>query len=174
MITAHLNGSSRLAAPLLSLALAMSGLAGCAATKPVEEVSSKAVDLKVSDTEFQCLREAVYFEAGLTKDGGRAVADVILNRAADHRFPNSICGVVSQGEGSGRGCQFSYRCDGRADVLAEPRKRQFAEQAARDALQRTADTTNGALYFHSARIAPGWFGTLRRTTTAGGNIFYKP
>ncbi len=150
----------------------LTALAGCAVSKPEPAPSRARV---VSEAEFACLREAVYFEAGgIGAGGGRAVADVILNRADDPRFPSTICGVVRQGEGSGRGCQFSYRCDGRAEQFAEPRKLRLADKAARDALARTEDSTNGALYFHSARIAPGWFGTLQRTAAVGGNIFYKP
>ena len=68
--------------------------------------------------EFQCLAEALYFEArGEKVKGQAAVAEVILNRRDSGLFPNTICGVVHQG-GHG-GCQFSYRCDGRTDRISE-------------------------------------------------------
>ena len=164
--------ATRLSLIVLCATLAISGLAGCAVSKTDEEINRAR---EVPRAEFECLREAIYFEAGgIGAGGGRAVADVILNRKADPRFPSSICGVVRQGEGNGRGCQFSYRCDSRPERFAEPRKLQLATNAARAALKRQKDTTNGALYFHSARIAPGWFATLERTASIGGNIFYRP
>ena len=49
--------------------------------------------------------------------GQVAVAEVVLNRVADRRFPSTVCGVTKQGAGSGRGCQFSYACDGNSDVM---------------------------------------------------------
>ena len=54
-----------------------------------------------------------------------AVAEVVLNRVDDRRFPDTVCGVTTQGAGSGRGCQFSYACDGNSDAMksAVPRVR---------------------------------------------------
>ena len=157
---------------VLCASIGLSGITGCAISEPDEKIERVQ---EVPTAEFECLREAIYFEAGgIGAGGGRAVADVILNRKADPRFPNSICGVVKEGEGKGRGCQFSYRCDNRSENFAEPLKLRLATKAAQDALQRKSDSTNGALYFHSARIAPGWFATLERTGAFGGNIFYRP
>ena len=45
--------------------------------------------------ELHCLAGAVYFESrGEPLDGQLAVAQVIVNRAEDRRFPSSYCGVV--------------------------------------------------------------------------------
>lgn len=50
--------------------------------------------------QFQCLAEALYFEArGESLQGQFAVAEVIMNRVDSPRFPGSICGVVNQGTG---------------------------------------------------------------------------
>ena len=68
--------------------------------------------------EFQCLAEALYFEArGESVKGQAAVAEVILNRRDSGLFPNTVCGVVNQG--NGRSCQFSYTCDGHSDRISE-------------------------------------------------------
>ena len=73
--------------------------------------SSKANDV-------DCLVEAIYYEARSEKLIPKiAVANVILQRVKDKRYPSTICGVVHQGKKkNGRmvrnRCQFSYYCDG--------------------------------------------------------------
>ncbi len=70
--------------------------------------------------QWQCLAEAIYFEArGESLAGQFAVAEVILNRVESPRYPGSICGVVRQGADRRGGCQFSYVCDGRPEVIAD-------------------------------------------------------
>ena len=49
-------------------------------------------------TEATCLAKNMYFEArnqGLA--GQLAVSLVVMNRVKDERFPNTICGVIEQG-----------------------------------------------------------------------------
>lgn len=118
--------------------------------------------------ELACLAEAVYFEArGTGTEGEAAVAHVIVNRTESPKFPNSVCGVVAQG------CQFSYRCDGRSDALADPRARASAYRVAEAVLTAEEDPTNGALFFHSAKARPGWFAKRPRVARIGGNVFYR-
>lgn len=159
----------------LTTLVAAGALSACAATnEPAADVSrASASAATYTQADFQCLREAVYHEAGAKSiDGGRAVAHVIVNRARDPRFPNTVCDVVSDGEAQGR-CQFSYRCDGRPEVLADRVKLANAERAAKQVLAaKDEDLTAGALFFHAAWMKPGWFATLKRTASLGGNIFY--
>ena len=105
--------------------------------------------------------------AGPAPPANSAVAHVVVNRAKAPAFPNSVCGVVSDG------CQFSYRCDGRAEVLADPRARSRAFKIAETVLSGAPDITEGALFFHSARADPGWFNSRPRVGTFGGNVFYR-
>ena len=115
-----------------------------------------------------CLAEAVYFEArGTGVTGKSAVAHVVVNRAKSAKFPGTVCGVVADG------CQFSYRCDGRPDVLADRSARAHAFKVAETVLEGAPDITRGALFFHSARVAPGWFNSRPRIGTFGGNVFYR-
>ncbi len=115
-----------------------------------------------------CLAEAVYFEArGTGTEGEAAVAHVIVNRTESPKFPGTVCGVVSQG------CQFSYRCDGRSDALADARARASAYKVAEAVLTADDDPTNGALFFHSAKAKPGWFAKRPRVARIGGNVFYR-
>jgi spore germination cell wall hydrolase CwlJ-like protein len=160
------------AAPLLASVLVV---ANCAAT-PAPTLMSRNAPAAEPDAsraapspqDLSCLAEAIYFEArGTGTVGESAVAHVVVNRARAASFPRSICGVV------GDGCQFSYRCDGRADVLAEPTARARAFKVAETVLQGAPDITQGALFFHAARVSPGWFDSRPRVGTFGGNVFYR-
>jgi spore germination cell wall hydrolase CwlJ-like protein len=96
------------------------------------------------------------------------VAHVVVNRAKSPKFgPRTVCGVVADG------CQFSYRCDGRSDALNDPRSRAKAFKIAETVLAGAPDITEGALFFHSARVSPGWFSSRPRVGTFGGNVFYR-
>lgn len=119
-----------------------------------------------------CLAEAMYFEArGTGEIGRRAVGEVILNRAADDRFPNTVCGVIDQRYNGS--CQFSYRC-GMELVYREPNELDKAMVTALTLLtDRGDDITNGALFFHATFMEPGWFGTLGPRGKFGGNLFYR-
>jgi spore germination cell wall hydrolase CwlJ-like protein len=118
--------------------------------------------------DLACLAEAVYFEArGAGATGETAVAHVVVNRARSRQFPRTVCGVV------GDGCQFSYRCDGRPDALADAGARARAFRVAETVLSGAPDITDGALFFHSAQVSPGWFSTRPRVGTFGGNVFYR-
>jgi N-acetylmuramoyl-L-alanine amidase len=147
---------------------ALALLAGCA--NPSQEAASEAEASRAaaSQQDIACLAEAIYFEArGTGKAGTEAVAHVVVNRARNPKFPNSVCGVVADR------CQFSYRCDGRPDVLADPRDRTQAMQTAQAVLAGAPDITRGALFFHAAWAEPGWFNSRSRIGTFGGNIFYR-
>lgn len=143
-------------------------LIACASDE-APDVSRKSAGDTFEAAAFECLREAIYFEAAASNPKGQhAVADVIKNRKRDPRFPDTVCGVISDR------CQFSYRCDGRPETFPDRIKYRNATAIAREALDKPdEDITKGALYFHAARMAPGWFGTLVRTGSFGGNIFYR-
>lgn len=130
-----------------------------------EEVLHPAVARKSGD--LACLAEAIYFEArGTGLEGESAVAHVVVNRAKAKSFPNSVCGVVHDG------CQFSYRCDGRSDALADSKARARAYRVAQAVLDGAPDITRGALFFHSAK-AKGGFKGRKKLGAFGGNVFYR-
>ncbi|MEM7616628.1 MAG: cell wall hydrolase [Pseudomonadota bacterium] len=157
----------------LSCVLLAALVATSACTPAPQSDAPSRASTTYDEADFACLQEAIYHEASANSiDGGRAVANVILNRAQDPRFPDTVCGVISEGEAAGR-CQFSYRCDGRPEAFPDKVKLANATEAANLALvNREEDVTSGALFFHAKWMPPGWFGTLRRTVTLGGNIFY--
>ena len=86
--------------------------------------------------QWRCLAEALYFEArGETVKGQFAVAEVIMNRVKSAQFPGSLCSVINQGTGRKYQCQFTYTCDGNAEVIAEPRAYAQVEFAAANPIE---------------------------------------
>ena len=125
--------------------------------------------------DWQCLTEALYFEArGESLRGQFAVAEVILNRVASSRYPNSVCGVVRDGAGNRNGCQFSYACDGRPETVSEPQAWERAGKVARLMLDGPpASLTDGATHFHTTAVRPGWAQVFPQTTRIGAHLFYR-
>ena len=125
--------------------------------------------------EWKCLTEALYFEArSETLAGQFAVGEVILNRAASADFPDTICGVVSQGASRRNACQFSYNCDGKAEHFTEPRAYERAAKLARMMLDgRALVLTNGATYYHASSVSPSWARSFVKTAQIGRHSFYR-
>lgn len=123
--------------------------------------------------EWQCLTEAVYFEArGESLAGQIAVAEVILNRVDSPLYPRSVCGVVKQRGGGG--CQFSYVCDGRADRMREKDAADLAGRVAQAMLEGAPRLlTAGATHFHTHNVRPGWSKRFALTASIGAHVFYR-
>jgi len=126
--------------------------------------------------QYQCLAEALYFEArGESIKGQFAVAEVILNRVDARSFPNSVCGVVRQGTGRGKyTCQFTYNCDGKAEILSDRRAFREVGKVARIMLDGEPRVlTSGATYYHSTAVNPSWAKKFIRTAEIGVHKFYR-
>lgn len=126
-------------------------------------------------SEWECLSEALYFEArGETVKGQFAVAEVILNRVDSARFPNTVCGVVNQGTGRKFACQFTYTCDGRAERIGNPTAYENVGKVARASLAGAPRAlTSGATYYHTTSVRPRWSRKFRRTASIGVHRFYR-
>ena len=128
------------------------------------------------EAEWACLAEALYFEArGEALPGQVAVAEVILNRVDSGSYPDTVCGVVRQGESRGRhACQFSYRCDGAPETFSEQAAYERVARVARkmiDGMPRTL--TDGATHYHTRQVSPRWSRKFERTATIGAHYFYR-
>lgn len=121
------------------------------------------------DAQWQCLSEAIYFEArGETLRGQFAVAEVILNRVDSPMYPKSVCGVVKQT------CQFSYTCDGHSDVMGDPGARALAQRIASVMLDGAPrKLTQGATHFHTTNVSPAWARRFPMTAQIGAHLFYR-
>ena len=140
---------------------------------PVMESASEYT-MRKSARELDCLTAALYYEArGEGQSGMEAVAQVIVNRARHPDFPKTLCGVIYQGAGKGRGCQFSFACDGsmrrRSETALWDRARAVAERAMEG---RVSDEVGNSTFFHATRISPNWRG-LQRVATVGRHVFYR-
>lgn len=124
---------------------------------------------------LQCLTEALYFEArGESIKGQFAVAEVILNRVASARYPDTVCDVVHQGTGRRYQCQFTYTCDGQAEVVTEPGTYARLGKIANAMLQGASRRlTGGATHYHTTAVHPDWANRLPRTATIGVHHFYR-
>ncbi|WP_226553097.1 cell wall hydrolase [Celeribacter naphthalenivorans] len=125
--------------------------------------------------QWQCLAEALYFEArGESVKGQFAVAEVILNRVSSPAFPNTVCGVVHQGTGRKYQCQFTYTCDGYADVVREKGAWDQVAKVAKlmiDGAPRTL--TQGATHYHTRAVNPRWARAFAKTAQIGVHMFYR-
>ena len=140
-----------------------------------DQASLAAMPAQRGGEQWRCLSEALYFEArGEDLHGIFAVAEVILNRVDSARFPDTVCGVVSQGTGKRYACQFSYNCDGRAEDIAERGAWRKVGKIARIMLDGAArPLTRGATHYHAEFVQPRWAHVFARTSIIGDHYFYR-
>ncbi|MDO4292755.1 MAG: cell wall hydrolase [Eubacteriales bacterium] len=127
---------------------------------------------KLSGQDYEVLCRIVEAEAGTEDAKGKLlVANVVLNRVEDERFPDTVTEVVYQ---KSRGiCQFSPVADGRIDCVTVSPETREAVDAALDG----EDISEGALYFVARSAADPenmrWFDThLVRLFAHGGHEFF--
>jgi len=120
--------------------------------------------------DLRCLAGAVYFEArGEPLTGQLAVAQVIVNRSQDPRFPRSYCGVVAQPG------QFSFMRGSRMPAIrtgsaAWTRAVAIAEIAHQGLWESEA---GDAVFFHAKYVHPGWSARKTRLAQIDTHIFYR-
>ena len=144
-----------------------------ASTGATEEMPSQQVKY---DEALHCLAMNIYHEArSESRTGQVAVASVTLNRVKSKTFPNSVCGVVKQGNPKRKRCQFSWWCDGKKDDPTDKEAWNKAVKIGRFSLLGiTSDPTKGALYYHANHVRPSWTRTFKRTARIGDHSFYRP
>jgi N-acetylmuramoyl-L-alanine amidase len=129
-----------------------------------------------------CLAQNIYYEArGSSRADQIAVADVVINRVEDKRYPNSICEVVQQGKKYADGrmkrnaCQFSWYCDGKSDWPTDMDAWVIAQQIAYNMVTYNdyRGLTEGATHYHANYVNPSWARTLTLTGTIGVHKFYR-
>lgn len=110
------------------------------------------------------LARLIHAEAqGETISGKIAVAEVVLNRVRDPRFPSTITSVINQPG------QFSPVASGSINNLATAE-----DVRAANAALSGSNLTNGAVYFYNAATASNrWLDGLATTTVIGNHTFKK-
>ena len=144
--------------------------------------SAQNFELEKLFPEVQCMALNVYYEArGSNLADKAAVADVVLNRVNDTRYPNTVCEVVKQGLQDANGnmrrnkCQFSWYCDGKAD---NPQNQDLYVEAQSIAWNMVEESkyrgiTEGATHYHATYVNPRWASTLQLVGRIGAHIFYR-
>ncbi|MBL4740687.1 MAG: cell wall hydrolase [Sneathiella sp.] len=145
----------------------------------LDRVKSTIEKVDLFDTVFTkqelCLTQAVYFEArGEPLIGQVAIAEVVLNRVFDSKYPNDACEVVFQNQHKKNRCQFSFACDGKPD---RPKDLAAWERALKIVALVMAGERSGvarsATHYHASYVSPYWRTHLRKVGEVGRHIFYK-
>ncbi len=144
-----------------------------------------------------CMAVNIYHEArGDNVAGMYAVADVVLNRVQDSRYPNTVCDVVHQGPVRESWktrkdetlpdeervyypvrnmCQFSWYCDGKADDTNDETAWALSQEIAYKIMhdRKYRGITEGSTHYHATYVNPKWARDLTTVGRIGTHIFYR-
>ena len=129
-----------------------------------------------------CLAQNIYYETRSSNRADRiAVADVVLNRVKDTRYPDTICEVVKQGRKHPNGqmkrnqCQFSWYCDGKSDWPTNMDAWVDAQQIAYMMIVYSdgRGLTEGATHYHATYVKPAWAKQKQLVGRIGNHIYYR-
>ena len=147
--------------------------------------------------ELYCLAQNIYFEAKSEPLAGQyAVADVVLNRVNDTRYPNTICEVVQEGPireswktrqhadlapkeriyyPVKNRCQFSWYCDGKSDTIRDSDAWRTAQIIAYKIVHtdKMRGITEGATHYHADYVSPKWASKIQLVGSISTHIFYR-
>lgn len=118
-----------------------------------------------------CLALNIYFEARSEDLVSQiSVAQVTLNRVASEKYPDTVCGVVTQKD------QFSWYWDGKSDKPRERaawRKSLALAEAILDHPEAIRiDCVGNATHYHASYVSPNWSKTFTKNCKVGKHIFY--
>tara|TARA_A100001011_G_scaffold59222_1_gene58676 strand:+ start:2716 stop:3363 length:648 start_codon:yes stop_codon:yes gene_type:complete len=136
-----------------------------------------------------CLAKNAYFEARNQSVLSQiAVSQVVMNRVQSPDFPNTVCGVVYEAQLSKwykekmdkevplkHKCQFSWYCDGKADIITDVQSYKIALAVAHQVLSKYTmhDVTDGAVFYHAYYVNPRWAKEKIKTVVHEDHIFYR-
>lgn len=161
---------------LLTSSLTLSIIPQAKITDVTQEDTIEKLVSEIDAKELSCLTRAIYYEAsGEPRAGKIAVANVVMNRLNDPRYPKTLCKVVYQ-RAAINGVliyQFSWAA---FKELFQPNNKAWQEShdialqvltegQPDDIIKRT-----NAMFFHSIDVNPGW--RLRKVIQIGRHIFY--
>ena len=114
--------------------------------------------------------------------GQVAVAQVVMNRVRDDRYPDTPCDVVMQGPTYTwaehypvrHRCQFSWYCDGKSDNTPDQGAYDKALMIAHGVYYGNLDDfVEGATHYHAIYVLPEWAESKTRIVQIGEHIFYR-
>jgi spore germination cell wall hydrolase CwlJ-like protein len=134
-------------------------------TKPAPKA---AVSLTNLDPELECMAKVVRHEAAnQARQGQRAVAEIMMNRARSGRFPATLCGVANQPGQFFNTASYNPRRDN-----AQWRT---AVEVSREVIAGEGqNVAEGAYFYHASYQAPTrFFRTRQQVMAMGDHIFYR-
>lgn len=150
---------------------------------------SSAAESADFNEEMSCMADNMYWESRNQSFRGLiAVGNVVMNRVADPRYPNTICEVIKQGptRRSWKNptefypirdrCQFSWYCDGKSDEIPEVDANLYEyvrALAVKVSGNFFGDITDGATHYHAYYVRPDWADTKTPTVRVDAHIFYR-
>jgi len=157
-------------------------LLAVSSTAQAKETGMDILFPHAGNEEEWCLAQNIYYEArGSNLADQLAVADVVLNRVQDTRYPNTICGVVKQGLKHPNGqmkrnqCQFSWYCDGKSDYPTDKDAWVNAQQRAYMMMVHGdfRGISEGATHYHANYVQPRWARNFDLVGRIGVHVFYR-
>jgi spore germination cell wall hydrolase CwlJ-like protein len=143
--------------------------------KPKPKPEPWILEKPVTKEDITCLAKTIYFESRSEPiDGQFAVAEVVMRRVSNPKFPNSICKVISQGSKRlGKRCAFSWMCDGKSD---RPRNKKAFETSLTIAKMVTSPKYQPrftkSTFYHATYVNPVWNKGMVVVNKIGNHIFY--
>ena len=123
-----------------------------------------------SAEEIDCLVRTIYFEAGNQSYRGKlAVGYVVMNRVDSRRYPDTICGVISQNK------QFSWYSKNKN---LEPYKGRGWKDSV-SAAKKVTSSSVGTLFagdvqhYHADYVSPYWAESMTRFAQIDDHIVYR-
>jgi len=137
--------------------------------------------------QVNCMALNIYYETRSSSLADQyAVADVVLNRVNDTRYPNSVCEVVKEGQQHADGsmkrnkCQFSWYCDGKSDFPRDRESWKNAQSVAWNMMEwrNYRGITEGSTHYHTTYVNPRWNKSrkgwsITRIGRIGAHVFYR-
>ena len=130
-----------------------------------------------------CLALNLYFEARDQPVVGQlAVGFSTMNRVADERYPDTVCGVVKQAKYNSwdsdhpirHMCQYSWFCDGLSDLPTDDKAMLEATiLAANIYYGRVTDISAGSTHYHATYVQPYWADHMTVVFMIDDHIFYR-
>ena len=150
-------------------------MAGLRKTKRCAKMISAAV---------MCLALNLYFEARSESIAGQLMVGFsTMNRVADTRYPNTVCGVVKQANYHAwddknpirHKCQYSWFCDGMSDVPKNDKAMLEATILAQNIYYgKVTDISQGATHYFADWIEPPyWAADMKLVNHIDQHLFYR-
>jgi len=141
----------------------------------IKDLRKKLSHVEFIRNETECLAKNIYFESHTeSREGQLAVATVTMNRVKSGLFPHTVCGVVL--DKSSKGCQFSWVCDGKTDIVRNREDYKESIELAEEVLlskKRSSIISSDVLYYHADYVDPYWAKTKKLFGKIGAHLFYR-